>query len=49
MESANNESSVKIEPKEYAVNVKIPDECLDPDGGDCPCVVHEVKKDYNPV
>lgn len=43
-----NEPSIKKE-KEHLYNVKIPDECLDPDGGPCPHEVKEVKKHYNPV
>ena len=33
----------------HPINVKIPDECMDPDGGPCPHEVKEVKKHYNPV
>jgi len=39
-----------IEPSiEHPINIKIPDECLDPDGGDCPCVKHSVKQVFNPI
>lgn len=39
----------KKEEIEHLVSVKINDACLDPEGGDCPCVKHEVKTRYNPI
>jgi len=42
--------SPPVQPRvEYLFNVKIPDGCLDPDGGDCPHKIKEVKTHYNPV
>ena len=34
---------------DHPINVKIPDECLDPDGGTCPHDKKPIKKDFNPV
>ena len=34
---------------DYLINVKIPDECLDPDGGPCPHDKKPIKQNYNPI
>ena len=47
-----NSSSLKNKGKklkEHMINVKIPDECLDPDGGDCEHSRHPVKVIQNPI
>lgn len=44
-ESKTNEPSIK----KYMVDVMIPPECLDEDGGPCEHDKKEVKREYNPV
>ena len=38
-----------VEPKKYMVDIMIPPECLDEDGGECPHSKKEIKKQNNPV
>ena len=45
-EHQSNESSVK---RKHPINVMIPPECTDPDGGECKHSKSEVKKEQNPV
>ena len=33
----------------YHIRIKIPDECLDPLGGDCPCTKKVEKREKNPI
>ena len=34
---------------EHLINIKIPDECLDPDGGDCEHAKKPIKQIFNPI
>ena len=45
-ESTDNKTEPRID---HPISIKIPDECMDPEGGDCPHAVKPIKKHYNPV
>ena len=45
----NETTSIKSGVRKYLMDVLIPPECMDPDGGDCPHTRHPDKKAQNPV